>query len=496
MDRFSLPDDHVGSRIGSAEIGLGVDWLDTRTMETKTVEHPARNATRYITDGHGAIRVMAVGTRRAGQQTSTVDYLYRRKGASGWEPLASYDSLSRTGFEPVAVDRDLDVAYGFMKKDGRRALYSIALDGSLKEAVAFARDDVDVDRLLRIGRHGRVVGASYATTYRSAFYFDPAIERLVTSLASALPTHPGIRIVDSNVDESQLLVHASRDDDPGVYYIFDRAAKHLQTFLVVRPALEGVKLANERPITYRATDGTEVPGYLTLPYGQPDPKGIPAIVMPHGGPSARDEWGFNWLAQYFAARGFAVLQPNYRGSSGYGDTWFQRNGFKSWPTAISDVLDGGRWLVSSGLADPAKLAIVGWSYGGYAALQSGVVDASVFKAIVAIAPVTDLDAMKEQHRRDGNFALMNEIIGGGALARDGSPALNAKKITVPVLMFHGTIDINVPYAQSVEMMDALGPGNHQLVTYDDLDHQLDDSVVRADLLGKSDAFLRQTLGLH
>ena len=91
--------------------------------------------------------------------------------------------------------------------------------------------------------------------------------------------------------------------------------------------------------------------------------------MPHGGPASRDEWGFDWLAQFFVSRGFAVLQPNFRGSSGYGDAWFQQNGFRSWKTAIGDVNDAGRWLVKEGIADPSKLAIVGWSYGGYAALH-------------------------------------------------------------------------------------------------------------------------------
>ncbi|MEI9851159.1 MAG: alpha/beta fold hydrolase [Sphingomonas sp.] len=120
--------------------------------------------------------------------------------------------------------------------------------------------------------------------------------------------------------------------------------------------------------------------------------------MPHGGPGARDEWGFDWLAQFFAARGYAVLQPNFRGSAGYGEDWFLENGFKSWRTAIGDVNDGGRWLVGQGIAAPAKLAIVGWSYGGYAALQSAVLDPELFKAIVAIAPVTDLGALKEESR--------------------------------------------------------------------------------------------------
>jgi dipeptidyl aminopeptidase/acylaminoacyl peptidase len=240
-----------------------------------------------------------------------------------------------------------------------------------------------------------------------------------------------------------------------------------------------------------------IPGYLTLPPWRETARGLAAIVMFHGGPSSRDFWGFNWLAQYFAARGFAVLQPNYRGSSGFGDDWFENNGFRSWPIAIGDVLDGGRWLVAQGIADGTKLAIVGWSYGGYAALQSAVVDPSVFKAVIAVAPVTDLNALKEEWRHWNNFEVMEQIIGEGSHLRDGSPLANAARIKVPVLLFHGTFDRNVGYQESVRMAAALSAVHDrcELVTFENLDHQLDDSEARNQLLGKSDAFLRETMGL-
>ena len=154
--------------------------------------------------------------------------------------------------------------------------------------------------------------------------------------------------------------------------------------MIDRPGLEDMKLAPMKAITYRAADGTMVPGYLTLPVDRPA-RGLPAIVLPHGGPGSRDVWGFDWLAHYFAAEGFAVLQPNFRGSTGYGDAWFQKNGFKSWETAIGDVNDAGRYLVSEGIADPARLGVFGWSYGGYAALQSVALDPDLFKAVTGCA---------------------------------------------------------------------------------------------------------------
>jgi dipeptidyl aminopeptidase/acylaminoacyl peptidase len=206
---------------------------------------------------------------------------------------------------------------------------------------------------------------------------------------------------------------------------------------------------------------------------------------------------FDWLAQYFASRGFAVLQPNFRGSSGYGDAWFVQNGFRSWQTAIGDVLDAGRWLVSQGLANPSKLAILGWSYGGYAALQSAVVDPSVFKAVIAIAPVTDLEQLKEDHRYSADFQLVNEYVGSGSHVREGSPLMNAAKIKVPVLLFHGAMDRNVAILQSKEMAARLSAAGTrcELVTWENLDHQLEDSEARAQMLRKADGFLRQVMGM-
>ncbi|WP_243395562.1 alpha/beta hydrolase family protein [Sphingomonas oleivorans] len=496
MARLYLPDDRVGSHFGSSKEGYGVDRIDTRTLKISRIENADREAEEYISDGRGTVRIMGRGNVRGatGMATGVTSYFYRTRGSREWLPLGDYDMQTREGFNPYAVDFDKDVAYGFRKKDGRLALYSVSLDGAKREELIYTRPDVDVDGLVRIGRRKRVVGVSYATDVRHTVYFDPELKTLIASLGKALPKQPQIRIVDSSLDESKLLIWAGSDNDPGVYYLFDRAAKKLGILMTVRPELEGVTLATVKPVSYPAADGTMVPAYLTLPPGS-DGRNLPAIVMPHGGPGARDEWGFNWLSQYYAARGYAVLQPNFRGSAGYGDAWFQENGFRSWKVAIGDVNDAGRWLVRQGIADPARLAIVGWSYGGYAALQSAVADPGLFKAVVAIAPVTDLAALKEEWRYWTNFRLMRDYIGSGPHVREGSPAQNASSIRVPVLLFHGALDRNVGIAQSRLMASRLKEAGvpSELVSWDHLDHYLEDSAVRADMLRRSDTFLRSAM---
>ena len=496
MARTYFPDVHAGSQIGSRDKGLGVDQIDTRSLAITHVEPADPAASLYLTDGRGNVRIKAIfdaGDTRV--QTPLLHYYYRLADSREWRKLGDYNTQTHEGFQPRAVDHDLNVVYGMKSYEGHSALYSISLDGAAHEQLIYANPQADVDSLFRIGHRQHVVGASYATTVRRSVYFSEEVKQMLESLAKALPGKE-LRIVDSSTDESRMLIFAGSDIDPGVYYIFDRPSHKLQTFLVTRDPLEGVKLARERPIAYPSGDGVMIPAYLTLPPGHEDAKGLPAIVLPHGGPSSRDEWGFDWLPQYFANRGFAVLQPEFRGSAGYGDAWFEQNGFHSWRIAIGDVLSAGHWLVSQGV-DPAKLGVVGWSYGGYAALQSAVVEPATFKAVIAIAPVTDLSALEDEFKRYNNFEAIKAMVGVGLHVQEGSPIEHTDAIKAPVLLFHGTADTNVNVEESIRMCDKLkAVGGHcDLTTWDGLDHQLEDSAARTEMLRKSDAFLSKTFGM-
>ena len=499
MTRAYLPENATGTRMASSAEGFGVELVDIVTLKRRNVERPRTDAIDYVTDGKGDVRIMGMqSSDPSGYAKNVVSYLYRKRGSRDWEPLAklSVGAQGAAGFRPVAVDSALDVVYGFDDRDGYRAVFRQSLDGSARREAVVARNDVDIDELVQIGRNDRVVGVSYATDKRTVEFFDPELKKLGAALGKALPHQPLVTFVDASADESRLLLVASSDADPGTFYIYDKATRGLEEVLPVRGELAEVATARVTPVSYPAADGTMIPGYLTLPAGSTG-KNLPAIVMPHGGPGARDEWGFDWFAQFFAARGFAVLQPNFRGSAGYGAAWFRKNGFQSWKTAIGDVNDAGRWLNAQGIAAPGKLGIVGWSYGGYAALQSPVLDPDLYKAIVAVAPVTDLDRLREESRNYSNFRLVDEFIGSGPHVKEGSPAQNAAKIKAPVLLFHGTVDQNVGVGESRLMADKLkGAGKSvELVEFPGLDHQLDDTAARTRMLATSDAFLRKALGL-
>lgn len=491
MTRDWVPQKTTGTLLASDDVGFGVEEVDVRTGARHRAEVPDIANIDYTADEAGRVRLKVEqpidsdGYRRAQRQ-----YFYRDATSSAWREFKQVAQ-----FKPVAVSSVKNLAYGFVKNGGHDAAVSIALDGSGALTTLEARDDVDVDQLIQIGRTRRVVGASFATEKRQVDYFDPDLRKLSAQLQKALPGKPLIDVIDASADESKLMLVASSDTDPGVVYLYDKAKRELNQLLPVRRELFGRPMGTMSPVVFPAADGTMIPGYLTLPPGS-DGKNLPAIVMPHGGPSARDEWGFDWLVQFFVARGYAVLQPNYRGSAGYGDAWFGENGFKAWKTAIGDVNDAGRWLVNQGVADPGKLAIVGWSYGGYAALQSQVLDNRLYKAVVAIAPVTDLGTFREEHRPYEDFRLVDQFVGEGPQIEEGSPARHAAQFAAPVLLFHGTIDQNVAAAESRNMKDRL-EGAGKKVTYVEfagLDHYLDDGQARATMLKDIDGFLAGALG--
>jgi len=500
MSRYFIQEDRAGSLKAEQRQGLGVEEVDTVTLKRRNVEPARGDAREYITDGHGTVRILGtIASNPDGYIREEMSYFYRKQGTREWLPLSKLklgDTGGVGGFNPYAVDPAKNVVYGFDDHEGRAALFSIALDGTETRQLLLSRNDVDVDGLVRIGRDNRVVGASYATEMRVVDYFDPELKKLAGALSRSLPGKPSIGFVDASSGETKLLMVAASDVDPGRYYLFDKTTRQLGEVLPVRPELAGIKLAPMKPVTYPAADGTQVPGYLTLPPGSSG-KGLPAIVMPHGGPGSRDEWGFDWLVQFYAQRGYAVLQPNFRGSTGYGSAWYRKNGFQSWRDAIGDVNDAGRWLVAQGIAAPDKLAIVGWSYGGYAALQSQVLDPSLYKAVVAVAPVTDLERLRAGAVGAYNQTLIQKFIGQGPHIKEGSPAQNPGSFKAPVLMFHGDRDLNVDIGQARFMAERLrGAGKPvELVEFPGLAHSLTDAAARTRLLSESDAFLRKSLGL-
>ncbi len=495
MEAASGYSSSTGTLVAAKSPGLGAALVDVRTGARTFVEKPSPATLMLAGDDRGTVRLRGSGTADAdGIVKDTMTYAVRPAGSRDWRPLMNIALTDERAIAFDGFDADGSHLYELAPLDGRTALFALATDGSTTRTLVYAHPTVDVDGVRRIGKYRRPVGASFTVDRDEVHYFDPTLAKLATQLAKALPGNPYIDIRDESWDGTKILIYAARGGQPGQYYLYDTTARKLGGLFGAYPGLDGVALGEVRAVSYAAADGTRIPGYLTLPPGHTDARGLPALLMPHGGPTARDTLGFDFLAQFFAAEGFAVLQPNFRGSSGFGESFSAGNAFHSWRLAIGDVNDGARWLVTQGVS-PNKLAIFGWSYGGYAALQANVLDPTLYRAAVAVAPVTDLEMLRSEYLHFTNFKLVDAQIGSPENARAGSPARNAARITAPVMIFHGDHDLNVDIAQSQAMVGALKAAGRQVefFRYKDLDHQLDDSTVREDMLARSAAFLRNAM---
>jgi dienelactone hydrolase len=332
-----------------------------------------------------------------------------------------------------------------------------------------AEEPVDEDPLGRVDLGAAIFAEStdelVATAYqdeRTRVYFrDPAWKLDYEMLKSRFPGKD-IDVVSGTADDQVLLVLASSDVEPGQVQLFDRRTKSLASQYAVRPRIPREHMAEMKAARYPSSDGLEIPSFLTLPKGVPA-KNLPAVLLPHGGPWARDGWGFNNLAQFLANRGYAVLQPNFRGSAGYGKK-FLNAGNKQWGEKMQDdVTWGVKYLVAQGIADPKRVGIMGGSYGGYATLAGVAFTPDVYAAAVSIVGPSNLITLLDSippyweairlvfYNRMGDPRTPE---GKAQLVRQ-SPLTSAQKIKTPLLVAQGANDPRVKKAESEQIVIAL-----------------------------------------
>jgi dipeptidyl aminopeptidase/acylaminoacyl peptidase len=347
----------------------------------------------------------------------------------------------------------------------------------------------------------RVVGARWTEDLPKQHFFDVGLADIAAAVQPRF--EDGFVTLRSwSRDRTRVLLFGERATDAGAYYIYDTTTKKLRILGKAYPQLTSPEhLGDRQSIKYRARDGKQIPAYLTLPAGV-EQRNLPLVLLVHGGPHARDNFTFDWWASFLASRGYAVLQSNYRGSTGYGYEWFD-SGRKGWGDGVmqTDVEDGATALVKNGIVDPRRICIMGGSYGGYAALAGATLTPDLYACAVSVNGVSDPEDMLKEAQKGGRHSMVAEWWSSSMGADDMdhlrkiSPIRHADVVHVPILLLHGVDDTVVPVEQTRSMNAKLvrAKKNVRYVELKGDDHWLSSASTRTQVLQEIETFLATSL---
>lgn len=463
-----------------------VDEIDVSTGRRKLVLRGREGIWDWYADGGGTIR-MGIGSSLDGRTRRAV---YRESAKDGFKTI-----------DRARTHRDtLTVPTLFLKEPGRglvisddeqgySALYELDLVTLTRGKQLFASKGFDIGGLMRDTTGFNYVGVYVNEDKPGIRWTDPTMQAMQKTVADKIKGGEP-RIVSLNRDRTVAIVHVGGNNAPGAYFLY-RAADDSMQHLKTNNSTIGLKRLNPvRTIRYKARDGVEIAAVLTLPLGKKT--NLPLIVMPHGGPFARDTEEWDWWTQFLAERGYAVIQPNYRGSSGYGTTFTER-GLGQWGLAMQDDLnDAVAELAKLGIADSKRVCMVGASYGGYAAMRAAQRDGKLYRCAVAYAGVSDLNRMSSYNSNFLGAAARKDWLKMQAPdLKSVSPINLADQFSIPILLVHGKKDRVVPPVQSRAMSQKLKSAGKD-VTYIEQpegDHHFSRGEDRLEFLKALEAFL-------
>lgn len=429
------------------------ELLDVYTGKTRRVGVGPKAGASFVADHRGSVRI----ANAPGDDLTAVTYVRSGEGAE-WR-VFNDPKTSKVVIAPLMFASDNKHVYATVTRANKAdALYRIDLESGAKELLY--EGGADPGPLLVTPDRQDAYGVVTLDGKTGIHVFDPASQwgKLALSVQKAFSGQAAVFGTFANDGKAGLL-HVFSDRNPGDFYLFDTEKKNADYLGSARKWIDPERMAAMQPIQFKARDGLEINGYLTLPPGSSG-KNLPLVVNPHGGPHGiRDDWGFNGEVQLLASRGYAVLQVNFRGSGGYGDD-FLHAGYKQWGLRMQDdVTDATKWAVQQGYADPKRLSIYGASYGGYAALEGVVREPDLYRCAVGYVGVYDLGLMYKYGDIPGSLygkRFLEMAIGSdSADMRARSPAWNVDKIKAPLMLVAGGRDQRVPIAQADALRDAL-----------------------------------------
>ncbi len=495
-NRDHIVDFSVAGRPGSVLLqhdpsGRGypqVSELDVSTGEMSTAVRARPPVRRWMSDGHGNVRL------GIGYEQGQGRLLVRRDAPDEWRTLLEQSMQDLDALAPLAFGPGGAKLFALKHHHGRVALYRLNLDRPDVPSLVFADDVYDIEGPVILHPQTRaLLAVQYVAESTRRHFFSPTEAHNAAWLDERLPGAVNL-IIDRSEDNRLQLVLSGSDIEPPSLYLFDAERKALTLIGDNYPELEEKPLATMQSIAYRARDGQIIPAYLTLPAG--DSSSLPAIVLPHGGPETRNAKGFDPLVQFLAAEGYAVLQMNYRGSLGYGAR-FAAAGVGQWGGVVhNDITDGARWLIEERIADPARVCIVGSSFGGYAALLGAARESQWYACAASFAGMSDLLAMAEYTERLQDAEIWRLRLGENARALwQMSPMARARAVETPVWMMHGRYDAVVPFSHSRRFARALRQSGkvHHLLERADCDHEMSIESCRFAYFTELARFLRTHL---
>lgn len=462
--------------------------VDVSTGKSKRVVSSRPNVLDWYADSAGTVR-MGIGYD---ERSRTARLLYRPSEDAGFRTL---DRASVRRDESLTVPAlflaDPAKALAIDSSDGFAALYELDLATLTLGERLFGVDGHDISGLIADADGTGLAGVRYVDDRSRVHWIDPGLARIQKNLERAVGGQPA-SIESFNRDRTKMIVHVGGADRPGAYFYYDVAARQMDLFAHVNSMLEDEALAPVRTIRFRARDGLEIPAVLTLPPGR-EAKNLPLILMPHGGPRARDTEEWDWWVQFLADRGYAVIQPNYRGSTGFGDA-FEERGEGEWGLKMQDDLnDAVAHLAAEGIADPERVCVVGASYGGYAAMRAAQRDGDKFRCAVSYAGVSDLGHLARSDNSLFRGSRRDDLREQAPDFKSVSPIHFADQFSTPILLVHGKEDRRVPVRQSREMAENLEEAGkpHQYFEQPKADHFFSREQDRLQFLQRLEAFLRQ-----
>jgi dipeptidyl aminopeptidase/acylaminoacyl peptidase len=426
--------------------------IDLRSgAETVVAKNPG-DIVDWGTDHAGRVRVAV----RSQGLDSVV--LYRADEAAEFKPIITTDYKTEVNLAAFSADNRRLFVISNRGRD-KKALVSIDPARPQVETVVFVHPDVDLGGATWSRLRKKFTDANFVTSRVERKFFDPAVARIYQRIEAKVPGMQ-INLQSMTRAEDKFIVAASSDRTPGGRYIYDARSDSLSLLAEINPKLPAADMAPQKPVSYRSRDGLTINGYLTLPVGR-EPKNLPCIVNPHGGPWARDIWGFNPEVQFLANRGYCVLQMNFRGSTGYGRRFWEAS-FGQWGLAMQDdISDGVQWLVQQGVADPKRVGIYGASYGGYATLAGVAFTPELYAAAVDYVGVSNLFTFLDTIPPYWKPLLpkFHDMVGHPERDKERltrtSPALHAERIKTPLLVVQGARDPRVNKAESEQMVENL-----------------------------------------